>query len=58
MDAFHPTMGPTLSQWLREYRAGKLSFTSFTHSALTHFKLELKSVSRWFTATYSLLKKF
>ncbi|MFO1370141.1 MAG: nucleoid-associated protein [Marinagarivorans sp.] len=31
-----------LSQWLREYRAGKLSFTSFTHSALTHFKLEIE----------------
>ncbi len=31
-----------LSQWLREYRAGKLSFASFTHSALTHFKLEIE----------------
>jgi nucleoid-associated protein len=35
--AAHP-----LSQWLREYRAGKLSFCSFTHSALTHLKLEIE----------------
>lgn len=35
--ASHP-----LSQWLREYRAGKLSFTSFTHSAMTHLKLEIE----------------
>ncbi|HEY6527346.1 MAG TPA: nucleoid-associated protein [Cellvibrionaceae bacterium] len=35
--ASHP-----LSQWLREYREGKLSFTSFTHSAMTHLKLEIE----------------
>lgn len=35
--AAHP-----LSQWLREYRTGKLSFSSFTHSALTHLKLEIE----------------
>ena len=35
--AAHP-----LSQWLHEYRAGKLSFASFTHSAMTHLKLEIE----------------
>ncbi|MEY4589048.1 MAG: hypothetical protein RL497_1124 [Pseudomonadota bacterium] len=35
--AAHP-----LSQWLNEYKAGKLSFTSFTHSAMTHLKLEIE----------------
>jgi nucleoid-associated protein len=35
--AAHP-----LSQWLRQYREEKLSFASFTHSALTHLKLEVE----------------
>lgn len=35
--AAHP-----LSQWLREYREDKLSFSSFSHTCLNHLKLEIE----------------